>query len=558
MSGQRSARPVARRLRVKGWLRTLSALHVGGAERPSTGRLTVALDGLYHPYLPGTGLAGALRAAVRRMYGDGGGTESEQVRQLWGWAEDRLGSASRVVVRDAQLAEDTELDGDGLPCRPLSAARFENRMSVGIDRFTGAAAHGFLHSKVVVPRGTFIRLELDVESSGDSSDSEESRTQLASLLRALRHRQVRLGAAKTRGMGKVELVTDRTTVEEHDLSSPAGLVSALGHGSAPPQRWDLVDTSSGQLGGGPPLPELRVRVDWHPLAPLMVRAAEDGVLADSVPYTSATDHERLAPVLPGSALKGRLRAHAERIERTVRGIDVDSSADGDAAVERSAAFRQQLRQLAAVQALFGSVPDNDPEESKTGPEQRGAGALTVDDCYATSAVPAEDWRRAVFDLPGEGQEGATADSADRASPLETVRHHGFDKAQHVAIDRWTGGAAEGLLFSVVEPIATSWEPLLLTIDRSRLDAGSSTADAPEGDAALALLLLVLQDLSDGHVPLGWGTHRGMGDISVDAISLQMPWEGTSVPLDEFLGGPEAARLDEQWRRYLDGGHGTAV
>ncbi|MGC5234468.1 RAMP superfamily CRISPR-associated protein [Streptomyces albogriseolus] len=527
-----------RRLRVRGWLRSLAPLHVGGAGQGPVRLLAVATDGLGRPYVPGTGLAGALRAIAGRAPG----IDEQRLRKLWGWAEPKSqeGTVSRVVVRDALLAEDTTVDAYGMPARPLDPARLETRFSVGIDRFTGTAAHGFLHGRIIVPRGTFLRLELDVTTAPDTATDDA--THLRYLLRVLRDGQVRLGAARTRGLGRVELVTDHTEVHEDDLTTPAGLVAALGHATRPSPRWNLDE----ELRGGPGPGLLTVRVDWEPAAPLMVRAAVDGATVDAVPYTSATGPGEVALVLPGSALKGRLRAQAERIERTVRGVDVVSSSDVDhdssgpgAEAARSAAFRAQLDELGAVRVLFGTA--------------RHAGVISVDDCFAATPMAEDDWQKVLLGVPGKDEDGAPGPDPGGAppaaeDPLPALRaEYGLRRADHVAIDRFTGGAAEGRLYSVLEPNATTWQPLALTVDEARLDAQGDLA-AP----ARALLLLVLRDLEAGRIPLGWGTHRGMGDITVKAVTLTLPTGGTDVSLREYLSGPEAAELATQWCRYLDG------
>lgn len=552
MTGDHRGRAVTRRLRVRGWLRTLSPLHIGGAGQGPARLLAIATDGLGRPYVPGTSLAGALRAAAVRTLGP----DSEEMRSLWGWMKPgkQDGAVSRFIVRDALLTADTAVDEHGMPLVPLDPARLETRFSAGIDRVTGTAAHGFLHGRIVVPRGTFLRLEADIESQPGTAGTDAEH--LRFLLRSLRHGQIRLGAARTRGLGRVELVTDQTSVHDQDLASPAGLVAALGHSATGP-GWDLDQ----ELGAEPPPgPWLTVRVDWRPAAPLMVRAAADGIDIKSLPFTSAISPGQVALVLPGSALKGRLRAQAERIERTLLGLDDPAScADHDDEVRRSTAFRRQLDQLPAVRALFGAAPA--PAAGSTGqspaPDHHGAAAVTVDDCFATSSVPQALWDTLLGITPGTEPHAAdtdtdtdTDDDADAghgAGPLEWLAGHGFTRADHVAVDRWTGGAAEGRLFSVLEPTGTSWEPLTLTVDPARLDAHGSLV----GPAAMALLLLVLRDLAEGRIPLGWGTNRGMGDITVDAITLTLPDRAAPVSLDEYLAGPEAADLTAQWCRYLD-------
>ena len=77
-------------------------------------------------------------------------------------------------------------------------------------------------------------------------------------------------------------------------------------------------------------------------------------------------------------------------------------------------------------------------------------------------------------------------------------------SHHVAIDRWTGGAAENLLFSVLEPADLQWEQLALAVDTRR---------CRDDRFALPLLLLLLRDLNDGWVQLGFGGTRGRGSIA---------------------------------------------
>lgn len=87
--------------------------------------------------------------------------------------------------------------------------------------------------------------------------------------------------------------------------------------------------------------------------------------------------------------------------------------------------------------------------------------------------------------------------------------------EFVAIDRFTGGAADGLKFkgkSVLDPTLKGQ----LIIDLKALKATSAQADSPVDftDAALGLLLLVLRDLDDGDVPLGFGAAaKGYGQVS---------------------------------------------
>lgn len=104
---------------------------------------------------------------------------------------------------------------------------------------------------------------------------------------------------------------------------------------------------------------------------------------------------------------------------------------------------------------------------------------------------------------------------------------GYHPSHHVAIDRWTGGAASGLLYSVLEPHGLEWEDIRIRVDLDRLGSAHADFVAP----ALALLWLVVRDLVDGAIKLGYGTNRGMGDVRIRADDIT--WTG--------FPGPEATR-----------------
>ena len=83
-------------------------------------------------------------------------------------------------------------------------------------------------------------------------------------------------------------------------------------------------------------------------------------------------------------------------------------------------------------------------------------------------------------------------------------------AFHVAVDRWTGGAAESLLYTVLEPHGVAWEPIRVTLDLMRLPSEKRLP-------SLILLLLVVRDMAQGRVPLGFAVNRGMGAVAVDRV-----------------------------------------
>jgi len=98
----------------------------------------------------------------------------------------------------------------------------------------------------------------------------------------------------------------------------------------------------------------------------------------------------------------------------------------------------------------------------------------------------------------------------------------------VAVDRWTGGAADQMLFSAVEPFGVTWEPIQLRLHLQNLETK---------EAAMALLWLLLRDLWEGNLGLGFGVNRGYGAIKVSMIELRglnylrSSFSSTSIQLD---------------------------
>ncbi len=540
----RTGRPMVRRLRVRGWLRLETPLHVGGLGGDPSVDLALALDGRSRLYVPGTSLAGALRAFAGRSIAD-----EEVLDGIWGSVPQNVsdaGWASRIIVHDSLVTADTD------PGTPLPRSRVEARSGIGIDRVSGAVAHGFLYGRAVLPRGAYLRLEIDLESPLKDRDADPATAMLGTLLLALAGHGIRLGAARTRGLGSVVLAGKPEIIEQR-FDSMDGLLAALG----PTAPATSLLTPQDLGGTDPDADLLRVEITWRPASPVMVRSGVDGFAINALPLVSGIKgDDQVALVLPGSSIKGALRSHAESIERTARGVDAPHPLEAQAGPARSERFRAQLDQLAAVNALFGSAGKADTDDIAP---RWGVGALGADDCYSEQPIPGHVWRA----LNGAHVEGLTTPPANQ--PLRSweksrarvegpvrkkLEQFGMDEANHVAIDRWTGGAADKRLFSTLEPHHVEWQQLELTVDLRRLH---QFAQDNMGKPALALLLFVLRDLCAGRVRLGHGVNRGHGDITVKSIKISgfPEVKATYNDLDELLAEPAVAECAQSWRDYLD-------
>jgi len=370
----------------------------------------------------------------------------------------------------------------------VDAGRVELRTGVGIDRRWGAAAHQIVYDRLVLAAGTPLILYLRYEGP-DGTDAHR----LVEIVRAL---GLRIGAASSRGLGRLTCV--EATVHSVDLRSRSSLLTALGGQVEPTPVPPAAD-----VDGAIP----RIELAWRTRRPVLVGGPSPGEKADLVPLLiRSTDGRGLVPVLPGSSVKGVLRSLAERVLRTL--IPDEVPRPGRGFVE---AMSTVGKGAPAFEVLFGS--------------REQAGALSVPDTSAVAEPVGDDaWRRYL-----EGQ------------PLTAGWSH---ERTHVAIDRWTGGAAESRLFTVQETAGVRWQPLRLELDARRL------AQVPEERRLGAVLLLgvAVGLLRDGLAGVGHGTTRGLGEIEVTGIAVHGAVQWGVSPYPE--GGDWWA-----WLRDLSGGLG---
>ncbi len=515
------ARQIETRWKISTTLSALTPLHVGGIGGDVDTDLALAVNGRGNYYLPGTSLAGALRGWMAKS------SSEAQVKDYWGDHESEDRGASFILVEDAEITL-------------KKGQRIEIREGVGIDRHTGAAAERFKYNRAILPKGVSVPLKITLDCQ-ESHDPAE----LWQVLQALEQGDIRIGAAKTRGLGKVQLTEIK--IQRQDLNNAVGIFEALLDGGHL-QDWDDLKRAAPYA----PPARLDFTLGWEPRDPVMVKAEGDGLAVDILPLVSQVG-SGVRFVIPGSSIKGVLRAHAERIVRTVCYLEIDSETK----------FNQQL-QVSLVEILFGSAEKNQPQlnGSKNG-SQGNIGALAVDDCYATLEMIASNWAaventpKATNDTFTQLEKTLATALGGRSQPFQTLQ-----PAMHVAIDRWTGGAADSMLYSVLEPIGIPWEPIGLSLDADRL----CKYHLQELKPAIALLFLVLRDFAHRKIPIGYGTNRGMGTVEVTEMtsygSSLSDLDGlmgaqTITPDLESLGVPLLNDLTQAWQQWVDSQQETA-
>ena len=421
------------------------------------------------PALPGSSLAGVLRALFRKAYPseerelfgfqdvqddqDGGGTGS-RLSVSWGVIHDSqnrpvvgIVPASRLVDPVLARAQAPTLrDHVRLDHRGASDAEERGKF----DEQALCAGHRF----------TF-----ELEMIGGESEAPL----WTKLLDLLASPGLRLGGKTRRGYGAFRFVdlasrvfdlTDKEDFEAYgnhplSLDEPSQMLSPL---SLPEKTKEaelilqLEPEGYWMIGGGC---DLSGEADMAPFRDGAIAWEGDrGVICDDI------------VVIPATSVKGALSHRVAFHYNALKGVFADTIETSDGGLTG-----QVGENNLAVRELFGYCKDSTEKESDRGRR----GRVLIDDIY----------------LLGGGQE-----------PSQQVHH--------VGIDRFTGGARDQVLFSE-RPF---WKGAPITVAIGLVD----TETINDRQKVLLALKRSVEDLACGRLPIGAGSGRGLGRFrSRDAI-----------------------------------------
>jgi CRISPR/Cas system CSM-associated protein Csm3 (group 7 of RAMP superfamily) len=407
------------------------------------------------------------------------------------------------------------------------------RDGVGISRRTGASAAeaGALYDAEWIPAGTGFHLRVEIEHGAP----ELAEQVLAVALSEWKAGRGRIGGGAARGGGAFKL--DQEAFRHAVLASPAGLMAFL-RAETPEDRGAVVTgwlerrvaeirPGLGAEGGAAAkdLPAGAVgsfasfSFDLAFDGPLMVNdpAAALAHAVSFAPVFAGSDWER--PVLPGSSVRGVLRAQAERIARTV-----SSRAAGNLAGFASACAACDPFCKSGDDALRSCADLADVHERETGED------LTLDNEEKSRCLGC-----ALFGSTRQGSRLWIADA-------ELSGEARFRLRDFVAIDRFTGGALEGAKFDALPLYSPTFRVEMLLWEPAKWELGA--------------LALALRDLHDGLATLGAHGSRGFGRAEVRGVSLRIGRVGGRGPKLPERAQPEPSGvfLVDGW----DGGDAGAL
>lgn len=479
----------------------------GGKKKSKARRTTVARrfarDGHGRPVLTGRSVKGALRAACQRFLEERGEDEHD-LQQLWG-DDGTRGAGSAAPLRASAITVHTvELPTEGCQRDEEHKVMLPTRMGNAIDRYWGSAGDTALFEHEYLPRGKELALTITAEAGlpdgvevpqGDVAPPgpEQVEKLFALIIGLIKDGRIAFGGRQNAGWGRVALSDSEKawTLTKAEPGSRAGLEEWLS--GAGGRSVDVAPVDCGGSG------RMRIEITWDSPTGILVAEPQDDGSGEGADAGAAdglseeaegADSEETKParplragpeetdpiVLPGSSVRGALRTRATRIARTILLAKKDPSTVADWS---DAGVHEQLAQdPSLVRDLFGSTTHR--------------GALTVLDTLAAEDGPSR-------------------------------------KVTHNAGDRWTGGVADGLLYSE-EVYDSTWNSIVLELDLDRLltnaRAGLGEPGGQEDSqgedrsrAAFCLLGLVLAEIAAGTLPLGSRGTRGMGQVEVKAMAV---------------------------------------
>jgi len=400
--------------------------------------------------------------------------------------------ASRLIINDAVVhTGDTHI-----------------RDGVGIDRITGTASRQ-AQSKFEIetlPVGTGVELLLELE---DYNETDEYLVDL--LIAELDAGRIRVGGNTRRGMGKL-ILTDVVETQAYDLEAPQQMMQYLSRekssnqGTFNPETFSRSNVfESYRPVAGSVQSWIKISFDLAIQGFFLTNDTARAVGDKFDLYSSMSPANRNGrPFYAGSGLRGVLRSSMERNARTITNTQVNN---GDDFLYRCAASDPFVTHWSQhTEGIESTVSRLDRADSEL------------------KEKPEYEWFDLSERLFGTTIFGSRLMVAD--APLKAGTEATWKKLDFVAIDRFTGGAADSMKFDAY----ALWQPTF---------SCEIYLESPE-NWEVGGLLQALVDLREGFVSVGYGSAKGFGDATIENLNLSL---GYSHP--EALQLPSIGQATEK-------------
>ena len=447
-------------------------LAVGSGNQELTSDRPVAKDANGIPYIPGTSLAGVMRHAIYEHAGN----NTEIVTKwddIFGFQDKNAqenSRGSRLSISSAHLMGKQGKVFDGLLVIPEDDInydfinRYRNlpvRQHVHMNH-KGAAdtdKHGKFDEEVLYKGSRFI---FELEMRGKDADSEADKNFWKHLLLVFSHPDFRIGGGSTKGFGRIRVIEIKDKILNLDKTEDREFY--LKHSTCLDDEFlgDPFEDAS-KLSSSYILYQLHlIPEDFYLFSSgLKTDTADMNPVMEEVLDWTEADNPKFSEemvLIPATSVKGAISHRVAYHFNKESGVYADQLPDGKSLTDFTG------ENNLAVKALFGVAADYSEQEDGQ------KGNVLFSDVYRKNCT--------------------------------------YKKLDHVAIDRYTGGAIEGALFNentVIDAVDDKNEFILeFQVKRQFMDGQNNDVNIKNA------FEMTLDDIVKGSLPLGGGTMRGNG------------------------------------------------
>lgn len=271
--------------------------------------------------------------------------------------------------------------------------------------------------------------------------------------------------------------------------------------------------------------ECEIQLEIATDGPLLIKSGQTFASGVDMSAVRTMRNGRWEVYIPGSSLKGALRAHAERVTRTLAPnghgcCDPFKKADNDQqTIPYSCSSRLLVRRTARnVDALSSQeiYRESCPICKLFGCLSM-AGRLAFNDAHQVK-TDITNWATEIAHRATIPTAQLERELTRRLNTLRENTARDVVTRSNVGIDRRTGGASSGSLFNLEAITAARFSTSIYLRNFELWQLG--------------LLAFVLRDLAEGVIKLGMGKSRGLGRVTASVTSLELRYLGLApLPRD---------------------------
>lgn len=435
-------------------LEALSPLVIGSGNKNIKTDSVVAKDVNELPYIPATTLAGLIRHSL----------PEEEQRRWMGFQTKEESYGSQLILSEAKILSEDGKPIDGLSNKEDAVKQLcyqlPIRQHVRINH-QGVAEKNGKFDEEIVPKG--MRFCFEMELMSEEGDNEI----MDKILSTIQSNGFRIGSGSRSGFGQISIVS--ILHRKLNLSIPEDLKLYLSKSSSLEKIWEGFEPYT--LAENTNTDYISYELTLQPTDFMFFGAGfgnecsdmtfvrEPVIQWDNDGRASIIEKEKVI-LIPGSSVKGALAHRTAYHYNKLKAC----FADGKSADELQDHVGKNNK---AVRLLFGSEGDKRGKDKKRG-------NILISDVTQTQT---EELEKKVLN--------------------------------HVKIDRFTGGAVPGALFSE-EVLYSPENSFTLELLLYKAAITEDKKDKEDKEKALKAFETALTDLCKGYLPLGGGVNRGNG------------------------------------------------